>query len=362
MMAVASALGWQGRDDVPTNRTQRMERLARVYDAEVLPIWTERFAKHLLRDLELPERCQVLEVGCGTGGAALELLHRMDGQSRLIAIESAPPLLDIAREKLARAGVGSVYFRSHAELAELSFADDVYDAVVSNLGLTRVSQRQRALGQFARVTKPGGEVRCTLPLEGTFQEFFDIYREVLTKHDKHETNSRLAKHLRASYPTPEAVEAWAQAAGLVDARVEIEEFSMLFRSSREFFFAPVIEHGPLPEWKAVAGRGQEMQDVFWYIKEAIDAYFDGRAFQVTVVAGCLVGHKPQPFDEQPTRRLEEVEELETDEHDTHDQSDKNDDPRDDPDPRREQPRGESVADVELDAFIEGKPRPDHLDD
>jgi ubiquinone/menaquinone biosynthesis C-methylase UbiE len=335
-----------------TNRTQRMERLARVYDAEVLPIWTERFAKLMLRDLELPERCQILDVGCGTGAAAMELLQRMDTSSRLIAIESAPPLLDVARDKLSRAGMRNVFFRSHAELSELSFADDVYDAVVSNLGLTRLAHRQRALGQFARVAKPGGEVRCSLPLEGTFQEFFDIYREVLTKHDKHDTLARLAKHVQSTYPTPEQVEAWGAAAGLFEPRVEIEEFSMLFRSSREFFFAPVIEYGPLPEWKAVAGRGQEMQDVFWYIKEAIDAYFEGRAFQVTVVAGCLVGRKPQEFDEQPTRPIEDLDDAETEEHDTHDKVDA----------AARVTRSESVADVELDAFIDGKPRPDHLDE
>src|SRR5262249_8000005 len=78
--------------------------------------------------------------------------------------------------------------------------------------------------------------------------------------------------------------------------LEYEEFALLFKSSREFFFAPVIEYGPLAEWKEIAGEGQEMQDVFWYIKEAIDAYFDGRPFQATVKAGCLIGEKqvPQP--------------------------------------------------------------------
>ena len=35
-----------------------------------------------------------------------------------------------------------------------------------------------------------------------------------------------------------------------------------------------------------------MQDVFWYIKEAIDAYFAGRPFHVAVKAGCVVGKKP----------------------------------------------------------------------
>jgi len=59
-------------------------------------------------------------------------------------------------------------------------------------------------------------------------------------------------------------------------------------------FLGEIEYGPLADWKVVAGGGQEMQDVFWYIKEAIDAYFDGRPFEVTVRAGCLIGHKGEP--------------------------------------------------------------------
>jgi len=74
--------------------------------------------------------------------------------------------------------------------------------------------------------------------------------------------------------------------------VEAEEFDLLFRSAREFFFAPVIEYGPLPQWKEIAGKGETMQEIFWHIKEAIDAYFGDRAFSVTIKAGCLLGRKP----------------------------------------------------------------------
>jgi hypothetical protein len=141
------------------------------------------------------------------------------------------------------------------------------------------------------VAKPGGKVVVTLPLAGTFQEFYDIYREVLVKHDRNETLERLEKHC-AGYPDPEQAAQRMQAAGLEDVHVEVEEFVLLFKSAREFFFAPVIDFGPLPRWKEIAGRGQELQDIFWFIKEAIDAYFGDRAFQVTVKAGCLRGTRP----------------------------------------------------------------------
>ncbi|MEM9493474.1 MAG: hypothetical protein AAGC55_30275, partial [Myxococcota bacterium] len=49
---------------------------------------------------------------------------------------------------------------------------------------------------------------------------------------------------------------------------------------------------------ALAGQGQEMQDVFWYIKEAIDAYFAGTSFEATVRAACLIGTRGE-IVEQP---------------------------------------------------------------
>jgi hypothetical protein len=155
----------------------------------------------------------------------------------------------------------------------------------------------------------------------------------------------------------------------------------LFKSSREFFFAPVIEYGPLGEWKDIAGNGQEMQDVFWYIKEAIDAYFDGRPFQVTVKAGCIIGtksdaptdpHLEVEIEEMPyainddlddvdtglprpphqialgSVQLDDADSLEVEEVSAADDDVVIDD--------------ESIEEQELDAFIEGKKRPSHLED
>jgi ubiquinone/menaquinone biosynthesis C-methylase UbiE len=239
----------------------------------------------------------VLDISCGTGYPTTEILRRMTDGCRLIAIDASSAMLDVARRKIAELGpLGKkgVFFRTESAVPKLSFADDVYDLVVCNLGLSEMPSLEVALRDFARVAKRGGEVRCTLPLSGTFQEFHDLYREVLIKHDKHEALDRLDRHI-ARYPTVERVERSLRAANL-DGSIDAEEFTLLFKSSREFFFAPVIEYGPLAEWKEIAGSGQEMQDVFWYIKEAIDAYFGDRPFHVTVKAGLVAGRKPQRID------------------------------------------------------------------
>jgi SAM-dependent methyltransferase len=281
---------------IQARRTRKVEKLARIYDDEIAPCWGARFARLLLRNLSVPERGQVLDVSCGTGDPAIEILRRMSDGSRLIAIDESSAMLDAARRKVAALGplAKKVFFRTESAVPKLSFADDVYDLVVCNLGLGDMPSVEIALRDFARVAKPGGEVRCTLPLAGTFQEFHDLYREVLVKHDMHDALDRLDLHI-ARYPTYDHADACLAAAGLTGG-IEVEEFSLLFRSAREFFFAPVIEYGPLADWKVVAGGGQEMQDVFWYIKEAIDAYFGDRPFHVTVKAGLVAGRKPQRID------------------------------------------------------------------
>ncbi|HEX5058798.1 MAG TPA: class I SAM-dependent methyltransferase [Kofleriaceae bacterium] len=356
---------------VQQKRTLKVEKLARIYDEEIAPVWGTRFGKMLLRNLAVPDRGQVLDISCGTGYPTVEILRRMSDGSRLIAIDASSAMLDVARRKIADLGpLGKkgVFFRTESAVPKLSFADCVYDLVVCNLGLSEMPSIEIALRDFARVTKIGGEVRCTLPLAGTFEEFHDLYREVLIKHDKHEALDRLERHI-ARYPTIEHVERCMKSANLA-VDIEAEEFTLLFKSSREFFFAPVIEYGPLQEWKDIAGNGQEMQDVFWYIKEAIDAYFDGRPFQVTVKAGCLIGKRIEGA-------MLDVDEIELD-LDGPSVEELDEEPDTDL-PRRpykmaagsvrvDEVSEDDVIDEEspdeqaLDAFIEGKKRPSHLDD
>lgn len=375
---------------VQAKRTLKVEKLARIYDEEIAPVWGTRFGKMLLRNLAVPDRGQVLDISCGTGYPTIEILRRMNEGSRLIAIDASSAMLDVARRKIAELGpLGKkgVFFRTESPVPKLSFADDVYDLVVCNLGLDEMPSLEVALRDFARVAKKGGEVRCTLPLAGTFQEFHDLYREVLIKHDKHDALERLEKHC-AHYPTMDHVERCMRSANL-QGHLEIEEFSLLFKSSREFFFAPVIEYGPLADWKEIAGGGQEMQDVFWYIKEAIDAYFDGRPFQVTVKAGCIIGKKtdqilavsvPAPLAEIDLDELDETgrPNVDMDDIDTGLPIPPNriaagSVQMADPDDLEVEEIAEgdandfdidvdSQAEQELDAFIEGRKRPSHLDE
>jgi ubiquinone/menaquinone biosynthesis C-methylase UbiE len=275
-----------------TRRSRSEERLVEVYDSEVLPLWTQRFARMLFRGLEVPPRGVILDAACHSGYTTLELLRRLEaGQGRIVALDASPVLLDVARQKVGVQAGKRVYFRTERS-HKLSFADDVYDLVVSNLGLSDVDQPEPVVREWVRVTKPGGTLAITCAARGTWQEFIDIYREVLIKLERPAVLGRLEAYV-ASIPTTEELLGWLESSGMGDVQIEVEEFELLFKSGREFFFAPVIEYGPLPRWKNLAGKPDEMQDLFWQMKEAIDTYFDGRhPFSVRVVAASVRGKKP----------------------------------------------------------------------
>ncbi len=314
-----------------TRRSHQADKLAKLYDAEILPIWSQRFGKLLLRDLALPPKAMVLDVGCGTGYPSLEILRKLDDQGRIIAIDSSSPMLDEARAKAGALSGKRIFFRSENALPRLSFTDDVYDLVVCNAGLQEFEDPEAVIRDFSRVSKPNGRVVVTMPLAGTYGEFFDIFREVLVKQDRQDAIDRLDAYL-SRFPPLEQAKAWFEDAGLTSVTADYDTFTLLFRSSREFFFAPIIEYGPLSDWKAIAGKGEQMQKVFWECKASIDSYFPGgktgSSFAVTVVAGCVRGrkhtaeegkllldHDSLDEDDQPTGEVElvtgEIEIVET---------------------------------------------------
>src|SRR5262245_10723431 len=196
-----------------TKRTFKEDKLAKLYDAEILPIWSRRFGKMLLRELQLPPKAMVLDVGCGTGYPSLEILRRMDEQGRIIAIDTSSPLLDEARTKAGKLSGKRIFFRSESQLPKLSFADEVYDLVIANAGLQQLEDPEPAVRECARVAKIGGRVISTYPLAGTFGEFYDLFREVLVKGDYKDAIDRLDAHL-TRYPPLEQAVAWFEDAGL----------------------------------------------------------------------------------------------------------------------------------------------------
>ena len=149
-----------------------------------------------------------------------------------------------------------------------------------------------ALSEVHRVLRRGGQLGVTLPLRGTFAEFLDIFREALERAELDDSLKRLTEY-EDSFPRPDQVQSQIESAGFSAVDVRGHRCSLLFRSSREFFFAPVVEHGFLPRWKEIAPSGRAMQSVFLSVKKSIDTYHGPGPFNLTVEAGIVTARRKE---------------------------------------------------------------------
>jgi ubiquinone/menaquinone biosynthesis C-methylase UbiE len=274
-----------------TSAADRQARLAKLYDDEVAPAYATRFANLLLRHVRPASGARVVEVGCATGLLTRELARRFDENSRITAFEEADAFVAEARSKLESAGpLRAPIALRVGEPGALPADTASANLVVSNLAVAAAPDLDAAIEEITRVLVPGGTAVITTPLRGTWSEFLDLFRDVLRESGKGDRLAAVDQYV-ADLPDADRVTSWLQHAGLANVNVEIEKWEILFKSSREFLFAPLVELGPLPQWKRLAGGGDDMQDAFFFTKEAIDSYFKGRPFAVTVVGAAVWGQK-----------------------------------------------------------------------
>jgi ubiquinone/menaquinone biosynthesis C-methylase UbiE len=267
----------------------REQKLARVIDREVAPIWHDRFARLLLRELPANTGTFALDIHSGPGHTTAELLQRLDESSRVVALGRDPWLMQVSKMRVRPEWKRRVYFKAGDMDDVPGMADATYDLAIANLVLgEQVVDWKAALAELVRVTKPGGQVLATLPMHGTWEEVEDLFEELLRDEGMRREMVTL-QQLRRRRPKPSQLVAGLRELGFAedDVVLEHERFDMLFRSGREFLFAPVIEHGPLRLWKAIIGRAEKPQALFWRFKEAIDTYYAGHVLAVSVVAGLI---------------------------------------------------------------------------
>lgn len=95
----------------------------------------------------------LLDVGCGTGALLRELSDRLPADARLVGVDPAPSMIEVASDALG--GDGRVELRQgFAE--RLPFASDGFDVVVSTVSFHHWADQQAGTGEVARVLRPGG--------------------------------------------------------------------------------------------------------------------------------------------------------------------------------------------------------------
>jgi len=110
--------------------------------------------KELIELCGIDESKYVLEVGCGTGATARYLAKKVG--CRVLGVDIRASMVERATERATRARVEDrVHFRV-ADATDLPFEDGSFDVVLVESVTTFIEDKSAAIGEYARVVKPGG--------------------------------------------------------------------------------------------------------------------------------------------------------------------------------------------------------------
>lgn len=125
---------------------------AEAYEALHVPALFRQWPPRILNAVPLESGNNVLDVACGTGVLAREAAKRVGAEGSVAGIDPGQGMLALAR----RLAPDIDWQEGVAE--SLPYADQTFDAVVSQFGLMFFSNRSKALHEMYRVLAPGGHI------------------------------------------------------------------------------------------------------------------------------------------------------------------------------------------------------------
>ncbi len=265
-------------------------KLAQCYDSDVSPGWDERFLPLVLEAFpdELPAKASLLELACATGRLTEEILERLPPQGRVIAIEDGREMMELAKQRVADLGARRAFFKKETP-DRISFADGTFDGVLS-AGLPPAYELPRVLAEATRLLRPDGFLLLGVPLQGSFQELFDVLREVAEKEDLLPVQDGLDRMLRRLPDRPTA-NRWLQEAGLVETRARATPACLAFPSAIALLQSPLVRAHCLEACLALIPDRSWREGVLAGMVKALDTYFPS-GVELSLQLGRLEATKP----------------------------------------------------------------------
>jgi ubiquinone/menaquinone biosynthesis C-methylase UbiE len=125
---------------------------AEIYDQFFVPALFQAWPSRVADVAALAPGQRVLDVACGTGILACEVAERVGPEGEVIGLDINDGMLTVARRKSS-----AIEWRQ-GDAENLPFADNTFDAVVSQFGLMFFADRQQALCEMVRVLRPRGRL------------------------------------------------------------------------------------------------------------------------------------------------------------------------------------------------------------
>jgi len=160
---------------------------AKAWDTYWVPIF-RKFAHDLVTDSHISAGQVVLDVGTGTGVAAMEALKRSKASGMVLGIDRSAAMLDLAKQKCGQ--VKSLSFLM-TDAERMPFPDEFFDTAISNSGMSYATFLE-TITEIFRVVRRGGSF--------TFNDWHLIdvpahkaFSEILRRHRTEHPSDNLSR-------------------------------------------------------------------------------------------------------------------------------------------------------------------------
>ena len=190
------------------DKGQIADGAADFYERFFVPALFEAFTAPVCNAAGLGAGDVVLDVACGTGVLTRQAATQVGASGRVEGLDLNPGMLAVAQAR----SQDIVY--THGDAVALPYPDNRFDATVSQFGLMFVPNKEKALAEMGRVTRPGGSVTVAVWHD---LKHFEGYRVLAAIFDS-ALGTAAGDALRAPFAMgdPDALVRMASSAGLTD--------------------------------------------------------------------------------------------------------------------------------------------------
>jgi len=133
----------------------------------------------MVSEMDIPRNADVLDVACGTGDVAIEILRQKDHGVRVFGVDFSPGMLILAKEKIAvKKKISDNIFLNAGDAFYLPFKKKTFDAVTIAFGIRNIQDKLTVLKCFYDSLKPGGMLlvlELATPSERGLLSFYLFY-------------------------------------------------------------------------------------------------------------------------------------------------------------------------------------------
>lgn len=162
--------------------------------------------KKAINELKADQPRHILDVATGTGDFAFEALSILRPE-KITGVDISQGMLDIAKQKIAKRGLGDQFEVKLGDSEKLPFSDSTFDAITVAYGVRNFENLEKGLADMYRVLKPGGKavvLEFSKPKAFPVKQLYNFYFNYITPG----IGKLFSKDSRAYTYLPESVAAF----------------------------------------------------------------------------------------------------------------------------------------------------------